>query len=433
MKVEKVREKDGKLELSVTLDAKECAKEMSKIAAYEIARNDYKANLAQDEPVDFLRRHMGADEAAFTFDEGIMRHRVPFALTAAGVDAIGTPVYKCLEHASETSGFTYHMVCVPVPEFTLDDYGPVSISLPGSAVKSAEVDEEIAKMAQAAAVAVTDETHDTVVRGDKVELAMETTMDGERVKTLCTDGREYNTGALAMPDDFDAAVIGMKVGETKTFSFEGPQMETDEDGNPIMDLYETTVTVKRIIDMQPPVPDDAWAKTVMPGVESLADLRAKVKEKLEERHADEYSRRAQALAASELAKRLHEDVPDLVYGVAVKEAREQLTRRLREENISLDDYLEREGIEKDQLNNVLLLQVRGQLTRQFALNAYAKHKGLSVEDEDLDAFFESIAPGQAKQAMGDFRREGKMYAARCAALRLKAGKLLVEEAEVKAA
>ena len=35
--------------------------------------------------------------------------------------------------------------------------------------------------------------------------------------------------------------------------------------------------------------------------------------------------------------------------------------------------------------------------------------------------------------MGDFRREGKMYAARCAALRLKAGKLLVEEAEVKAA
>ncbi len=433
MKVEKVREKDGKLELSVELDGKECAKEMTKIAAYEIAKGDYKVNRAKDEPVEFLRRHLGADEAAFTFDEGIMRHRVPFALTAAGVDAIGTPVYKCLEHASETSGFTYHMVCVPVPEFTLDSYEPVSFTLPSSSVKEAEVNEELQRMAQAAAVAVTDDSHDAVVKGDKVELALETTMDGEPVKALTSDGREYTTGALSMPDAFDEAVIGMKVGETKTFSFEGPRLETDDDGNPIMDSYESTVTVKRIIDMQPPALDDAWAKTVMPGVNTLADLRAKVREKLEENHDADWNRRAQALAAGELAKRLHEDIPDLVYGVAVKEAREQLTRKLREDNISLDDYLEKEGIEKDQLNNVLLMQVRGQLSRQFALNAYAKYKGLEVEDADLDAFFESIAPGQAKQAMADFRREGKMYAARCAALRLKAGKMLVEEAEKKAA
>lgn len=431
MKVEKVREKDGKLELSVELEGKEVAKEMQKIAAYEIAKNDYKMNLSTNDPVEFLRKHLGADEAAFVFDEGIMRHRVPFALTAAGIDTIGKPVYKCLEHANPDKPFVYHLVCVPVPEFTLSSFEPVKITVPSSQVKEEEIDEEIQKMAQAAATAVTDTTHDVVAKGDKIELAMETTLDGEKVKALCTDGREYNTGKLSMPDAFDEGVIGMKVGETKTIVYEGPEMELGPDGKPIMKEYVSTVTVKRIIDMQPAELSDAWAKTTLPGVKDMADLRAKVADKLREQHDDDYARRAQALAGNELAKRLEGEIPDLIYGVAIKEAREELTAQLREQNISLDDYLKQQGIEKDQLNNVILVQVRAQLTRQFALNAYAKYRQLTIEDGDLEAFFESIAPGQAKQIMGEFRRDGKMYAARCAALRLKASKLLVEEAEVK--
>ena len=430
MKVERVRSKDGKVELMAKLDKKEVAKEMERIANYEIAKHNYKMGRFDEDPVEFLIRHLGADEASFVFDEGIMRHRTPFALTAAEVDVIGKPVYKCLEHANAGAPFVFHLVCVPVPEFELESYESVAITLPAQEVKTAEVDEEIQKMAQAAAVAVTDDSHDVVVKGDKIELAMETTQDGKKVKPLCTDGREYNTGTLAMPDDFDEAIIGMKVGETKSFTFEGPELELGPDGKPIMEEYATTVTVKRIIDMQPPALDDAWAKTTMPGVKSLEDLRKKVTEKLQSQHEDEYNRRAQMLAGNELAKRLKGEISDLVYGVAVKEAREQLTSRLRDENISLEDYLKKEGIEKDQLNNVLLMQVRAQLTRQFALNAYAKHAGLVAEEEDIEAFFESIAPGKAGQALRDFRSEGRMYAARCAALRLKASKELVAQASV---
>lgn len=430
MKVETVRTKDGKVELAAELSKKEVAKEMRRIAESEIARHNYRLGINDDDPVEFLRKHLGYDEASFVFDEGIMRHRTPFALTAVEIDVIGKPVYKCLEHASADKPFTFHLVCVPVPDFELESYDPVSLTLPTQQVKSAEIEEEIQKMAQASAVAVTDRSHEIVFKGDKVELAMETTKDGKKVKPLCTDGREYNTGALAMPDDFDAAIIGMKVGETKSFTFEGPELELGPDGKPIMEKYQTTVTVKRIIDMQPPELDDAWAKTTMPDVKSMGDLRKKIEEKLVAKREDEYNRRAQALASNELAKRLKGDIPDLIYGVAVKEAREQLTSKLREENISLDDYLKKEGVEKDQLNNVLLMQVRGQLTRQFALNAYAKHLGLTVEEPDLEAFFESIAPGKAWQASMDFKQEGRMYAARCAALRLKASKDAVANANI---
>lgn len=431
MKVEKVREKDGKLELAVELSGKEVEKDMQQVAAREIVKKHYQVNHKDDDPVTFLKKHLGDSEAAFLFDEGIMRHRVPFALTAAEVDTIGEPVFKCLEHAQPGETFTFHIVCVPVPEFELSDYGPVAITVPSSDVKPDEVELEIQKMAQAAAVATTDETHDVVMKGDKIEIAMETTKDGERIRPLCAERREYNTGSFAMPDDFDNAIIGMKVGETKTFSFQGPELELDENRNVIMETYVSTVTVNRIISMQPPEIGDEWARTTQVGVKNLADLRKNVREKLEKEHEDEHARRSQLLASNELAKRLEGEIPDLIYGVAVKEARKSLDEKLKREKLSLDEYLEKEGIEKKQLDNMLLLQVRSQLTRQFALNAYAKHEGISIDDDDLKAFFESIAPGKAGLAMSDFRSEGRMYAARCAALRLKASKDLVERADVK--
>ena len=180
-------------------------------------------------------------------------------------------------------------------------------------------------MVQFAATGMTDTSHDEVMKGDKVELAMQTTMDGAPVKTLCTDGREYTTGAFAMPDDFDEAIIGMKVGETKTFGFEGPDIVPDADGNVKMDSYETTVTVKRIIKSVAPEPDDAWARSTKPGIESLEQLRAEVEEKIRSQHEDDFQRSAQMLAGNELAKRIVGDIPDLIYGVAMKEARETST------------------------------------------------------------------------------------------------------------
>lgn len=431
MKVERIREKDGKLELLIELSAPEAAGEMQRAAAVEIGKQGLEYNQRDGaSPVEFLREQVGAMEAAFLLDEGVMRHRATFALTAAMVDTIGTPVFRCSEHIEEGKPFKYQLVCVPVPDFELSDYSPVSIAVPSSAVKEEEVEAELHRMAQAAAVNVTDTSHDTVLKGDKVELSLETTQDGKRVRTLCAPSREYATGALTMPDDFDEAIIGMKVGETKTFTFMGPEMELDASGMPIMKEYETTATVKRILHAAAPALDDSWAKTVKPGITTLEELRQDVRARLSEQHESEFQRTAEMLAGNELAKRLQGEITDLVYGVAVKEARENLERQLQKNDLTLDTYLQREDMTREQLNNALMLQVRTQLTRQFALNAYAKHFDLFAGEDDLNLFFESIAPGKANLAHQDFDRDGRIYAARCAALRLKAARKAVEEAHI---
>lgn len=433
MKVEKVREKDGKLELLVEMTVAETARELQNAAANYLFKHGYSMDSIDSSktPIDVVKEQLGDMEASFVLDEAIMEHCAPFALTAALVDTIGSPVYRCSEHAMEGKEFKYQMVCVPVPEYELESYDAVSVSVPAYDVKEEEVDAEIARMAQAAAVPVTDTSHDTVVKGDKVELAMQTTMDGQPVDNLCTEGREYTTGVLAMPDDFDNAVIGMKVGQTKTFSFEGPDIVPDADGNVKMDTYKTTVTIKRIIDSVAPEPSDEWARTVKPGINTLEQLRDEVREKITAQHEDDFNRNAQLLVGNELAKRLVGDIPDLIYGVAMKEAKDNLSRELTSKGQTMDAFLEQENMTQDQLSNALMIQIRTQLTRQFAMNAYAKHFNMVVDEDDLNAFFESIAPGNANLAHADFNRDGRIYAAKCAALRLKAAKRAVKDAKVK--
>lgn len=244
----------------------------------------------------------------------------------------------------------------------------MTITVPFEAVKEDEVEAELARMAETVLVPVTDASHDVVSRGDKVELAMETTQDGHRVPALCTEGREYSTGTFAMPDDFDAGVIGMKVGQTKVIGFEGPRLELDEAGKPIMEKFESVVTVKRIVGSKTATMDDEWARTVKPGIESLDDLRADVRERVRQRHEADFMHAAEILAGNELAKRLKGEISDLVYGVALKEARGNLQDRLCNDNLTLDAFLTAQDMTREQLDQALLMQVRSQLTRQLALN-----------------------------------------------------------------
>ena len=294
MKVEKAREKDGKLELLVELSVSETEEELQNAAMAVVARNGYGADRADYEtPLECVRVRMGLVEASFVLDEEIMRRRAPFALSAVRVDTVGAPVYRCSEHAAEGKPFGYQLVCVPVPRFELESYDPVTITVPFEAVKEDEVEAELVRMAETVLVPVTDASHDVVSRGDKVELAMETTQDGHRVPALCTEGREYSTGTFAMPDDFDAGVIGMKVGQTKVIGFEGPRLELDEAGKPIMEKFESVVTVKRIVGSKTATMDDEWARTVKPGIESLDDLRADVRERVRQRHEADFMHAAE--------------------------------------------------------------------------------------------------------------------------------------------
>lgn len=425
-----VSERDEeRIGLSVELSPEEGAEEIER-AAKLVA---YKRGIKPEEnrlPLEVVREQLGEEEAAAAIDREIMERLAPFVLAEQEIDIVGAPEFFSTGHATEGEAFAFAMAVVPVPAFELSSYEPVSIAVPPVAVTDDEVAEQVAALAGSAKEQATDDDHDVVRTGDVVELAMETTRDGERVRPLCAGSRTYETGKLAMPEGFDEAICGMRVGETKEFSFEGPSLEVDADGKPIMERFDATVTVKRIVKAVLPEVTDEWVSRVMPSCKTVGELEARIRTKLRAQKEAEHAKQSERLAANELAKRFEAKISDAVYEAAISEARRTLEAQLAEQKTTMKDFLASQGMEEQQLTMQLMMEVREQLTRQFALDAYARHLGLEVEDADLEAFFEAIAPGQAAAARKDFEDTGRMHAARGAALRLKANRALVEAAHV---
>ncbi len=417
------------VELAVLLSTEE-VKDGLKRAAILVAYEHKVEPDPKRQPVDVVREVLGKDEAAFLFDEAVMARCAPFALADREVDIVGEPKYACAQHVREGHTFEFQMTCVPVPKFELSSYDPVEITMPALAVSDDQVEEQIQALVKASADRGTDDSHSTVEKGDSVELELETIQDGKPVRALCSKARVYNTGSLSMPDDFDEAIVGMDVGETKSFEFEGPSFELDANGQPVMESYRSTVTVKRILSTIEPEVTDAWAARVMPNCSTVAQLREHIRSRLLQQQAKEHQKQKEQLCAAELAKRFNSKIPDAVYDAAMSEARKTLHKSLKEQGQTLEDFLKQQGMEEQQLTMSVMMQVREQMVRQFSLDAFARHEGLSVEDADIDSFFDAISPNNAVAARKDFERSGKLFAAKGAALRLKANRLLAEQAVV---
>lgn len=431
MKTEVVGENATTFELSIVIEADETEQEIRR-AAILTAQKRKIAPDPKRQPAEVVRSSLGKEEAAFAFDEEVMRHRVSFALTELGRDMLGVPKFACSFHVAEGEPFAFRATCVKVPQIELSSYESVSVSLPEVQVSQDEISAQIEALANASAQSVADEKRMQVNKGDDVEIALSTTREGKPVRSLTARRRLYHTGSLSMPDAFDEAICSMSVGQEKTFSFEGPSLERDSEGNPLMETFVTTVKLLAVLKSEKPALDDAWAARVMPGCASMADLRAQIAKRLRAQKDSEHARQVEQLAVSELTRRFTGSLSDEVYDAVIDEAKCSFADQLAATGTDAKQFAEKQGIDEQQLSMSLVMQARSQLISQLSLDAYARHWGLELVDEDLDVFFETISPGKARFARADFENDGRMYAARCAALRLKARRHLARQAQVKA-
>ncbi|MEG0845292.1 MAG: trigger factor [Raoultibacter sp.] len=429
MNVEKRELDSNAVVLAVTLPASEVAEEIKRASIMVAYQNKITPDPARL-PQEVICEKLGKETADQCVDEQIMKSLAPFALAEKSLDIIGVPKFLPAQHARKDQDFFFSMHCVPVPHFALSSYDCVEITIPPLQVAADEIEEQLAAMAQQNAVQETDEARDVVGNGDEIELTMETLQDGKRLKALCTKARPYKTGSFTMPDDFDKAIIGMKAGETKTFDFEGPSFEVDGQGKPLMEKFTTTLTVERLLKRVIPAITDAWVSVHVPDCKTVKDVRAKLEKSIYAQKEVEYLKQKDRLCANELAKRFDAKIPDAVYEAATAEARETFITQLEQQGSTLEEFLKQQNMEEQQVSMMLMMETKEQLIRQFVLNALAEHLKLEVDDEDYHAFFTSIAPGKESQARADFERGGRMFAARAAALRLKANRYLSEHATI---
>lgn len=373
-----------------------------------------------------VEKQLGIKDLDAIVQQQAVEYLVPFAIDKRNITPAFPAQPKVDAPLKRGQTFSFELRVTPKPNYELKSYDPVSIVVPPFEVEQAEVEEQIAQLADSYAEFVSDEPH-PVESGDGFLLVLEASQNGEKMDTLSTEGRTYLTGMGLMPDDFEKHLIGMNVGETKSFSFDLPGMGAEGDAKG--DTIDCTVTVKEMQKKVVPAIDDEWVAKNLPMYRDAAALRGGIADRLTADRRGQYEAYKLQIAAAELAKRFEGRIADEVYEAMRTTLLTNLRGQLQQQGVPFEQFVQSQGGEQ-QFGMLMMMQTREMLVQGYALDALFRHEKLALTDEDINAACRSMNPQNPEGVRREMEESGRGFALREAAERMKANQWLLDHAAV---
>ena len=165
------------------------------------------------------------------------------------------------------------------PEVAIGDLGSAEVERISTEVTEAAIDRTVdilRKQRRSFGLRAKDEG---AIEGDRVTIDFEGKIDGEPFQGGKAEAFNFVIGEGQMLEQFDQAVRGMKVGESKTFPLQVP---ADYHGKDVADKEaDFMVTVSKIEAQNLPIVDEALAKSLGIKDGTVEGLRADVKKNLQ--------------------------------------------------------------------------------------------------------------------------------------------------------
>ena len=328
---------------------------------------------------------------------------------------------------------TFQQELPPYPQYELSSYDPVELTPPQRVVTDAMVEARMQEIMENAPVDYAPTERKVGGPKDNVEIAVEVTLDGEPVKGLCSDSQIYCLGSGSMPIGFDRGVVGIKVGETREFDFEAPDPASDDNA---IRMFHAKVTLLHVMRPVKPVLTDEWVSIHIALCKTVEAFRNRTRTNLEKESVklteQDYTEQAVAM----LATRFDGKIDDIWYESGRQDLLRTYTEQAKAQNMNLEDMVKAQGMDMQQFNMMLMLQVREMLVQGFCLDAWARHYNLEPTDDDVLAVANLMSNGRGKLMLDNMREQEatkELEGMRTAARRYVANKDLVEKAIIKEA
>ena len=106
-----------------------------------------------------------------------------------------------------------------------------------------------------------------------------------------------------------------------------------------------------------------------------------------------------------------------------------LRGQLQQQGIPFEQFVQSQGGEQ-QFGMIMMMQTREMLVQGYALDALFRHEKMTLTDEDIDAACRSMNPQNPDAVKREMQENGRGFALREAAERMKANQWLLDHAIV---
>jgi len=263
------------------------------------------------------------------------------------------------------------------PDFEVPDASAISVEVPVVKVTDAEVDERVQLLRERFGTLT--EVERAAETGDVVTIDLTGRQEGKVLDDAESSGVQYKIGAGGFVEGLDDAVVGMKAGETKTFTstLVGGRYKDQE--------AEIEVTVSKVQQQDLPDVDDDFAQLVSEfdtAEEMLADLR----DNLVRLARLDQANQARENVLRALVSQTEFELPEALITAEQDARRQEIEGQLSRAGLTIEQYLADSDEEADtpeafwdDINERVVESLRSQII----LDKLAEESDIEVNQQEL--------------------------------------------------
>jgi len=347
------------------------------------------------------------------------------ALTQEKIEPVSRPKIDVVT-LEEGKDVVFKATITAKPEVTLGEYKGLTVAKTAVEVKDEQVEEQIKQMLDHHSKMVTVE--DTIVAKDDF-----TTIDFKGfVDDVAFDGGEgkdypLQIGSGSFIPGFEEQLIGATVGQELDVHVTFPAEYHAANLAGKSAVFKCTVNnIKR---KELPELDDAFAKKAS-SFETVAELKADMKDKLEKNAVvkAENDRKAEALKIA--TENMTVDIPDEMIDNRISHMLEELSISLENRGMKLDQYLQYANTDIAKLRETYRETAVVNVKTDLMLEAVAKAEEIKIEATDMQVEVEAMAKAYgatAAQVQKIISEQGRIGDLMATIMRKKAAQFIVDQ------
>ena len=301
------------------------------------------------------------------------------ALDECGEDIVSSPKIDVTQiEAGKPFIFTAEVALKP--EVKLGKYKGVAVDTVSTEVTDEEVDAEINKERERSARTL--EVNDRPVKdGDMTVMDFEGFVDGVAFEGGKGEDYPLTIGSGAFIPGFEEQLVGAEIGKEVEVNVTFPENYQAEELKGKAAVFKCTV--KEIKEKELPELDDEFAAEVSE-FETLAEYKADVKGKLEEKKIKEAKDAKEAAVIEEIVKDADMEIPEAMLETQQRQMVDEFAQRIQMQGLTMEQYFQFTGASYDQLVEQVKPQAEKRIQSRLVLEAVAKAENITATDEDYE-------------------------------------------------
>ncbi|MGN0640079.1 MAG: trigger factor [Oscillospiraceae bacterium] len=334
-------------------------------------------------PRKVVETHYGANVFFEDAVNYLYNHNIEEVVNKTGLEVVDVQNTEVTD-VSKENGVSMKADFITKPEVEISDYKGLKVKKTVKTVTDEVVDEEINKMREKVARIVTVEGR-AVQEGDTAVIDFEGFTDGVAFDGGKGEKFPLEIGSHTFIPGFEEQIVGKNVGDEFDVNVTFPEDYNAESlkGKPAVfkcKLHE--IKAKEMPEL-----DDDFVKDVSEK-DTVDELKAEIREKLEKQFADEAADAADNALMDEMIGKMKAEIPEVMYERRVDEIAREWVSRTR---IDIKDYLKYTGMTMAQFRANFREPAKRQVELRLALEKIAQLENIEVSAEDIDKEYADLA------------------------------------------